>query len=45
LQQGPATGNAIAELIMYGEYRTIDLSRLGYERILRGETYGETNII
>ena len=45
LQQGPATGNAIAELILYGEYRTIDLSRLGYERILRGETYGETNII
>ncbi|HKG74232.1 MAG TPA: FAD-dependent oxidoreductase [Aestuariivirgaceae bacterium] len=45
LQQGPATGNAIAELIVYGEYRTIDLSRLGYERILRGETYGETNII
>ena len=45
LQQGPATGNAIAELIVYGAYRTIDLSRLGYERILRGETYGETNII
>lgn len=45
LQQGPATGNAIAELIVYGEYRTIDLRRLGYERILRGETYGETNII
>jgi glycine/D-amino acid oxidase-like deaminating enzyme len=45
LQQGPATGNAIAELIVYGEYRTIDLSRLGYERILCGKTYGETNII
>jgi sarcosine oxidase len=45
LQQGPATGNAIAELIVYGEYRTIDLRRLGFDRILRGETYGETNII
>ncbi|MGH6874034.1 MAG: NAD(P)/FAD-dependent oxidoreductase [Aestuariivirgaceae bacterium] len=45
LQQGSATGNAIAELIVYGEYRTIDLRRLSYDRILRGETYGETNII
>lgn len=45
LQQAPAVGNAIAELIMYGGYRTIDLHRLGFERIQRRETYGETNII
>jgi len=45
LQQGPATGNAIAELIVFGGYRAIDLHRLGFERILRGEVYGETNII
>lgn len=45
LQQGPATGNAIAELILYGDYRTIDLHRLGFERILRRESYRETNII
>jgi glycine/D-amino acid oxidase-like deaminating enzyme len=45
LQQGPAVGNAIAELIIYGAYRTIDLARMGVERIERGERYGETNII
>ncbi|HEY7748336.1 MAG TPA: FAD-binding oxidoreductase [Aestuariivirgaceae bacterium] len=45
LQQGPAVGNAIAELIVFGGYKTIDLERMGYERILRRERYGETNII
>jgi glycine/D-amino acid oxidase-like deaminating enzyme len=45
LQQGPAVGNALAELIVHGAYRTIDLSRMGFERIARGERYGETNII
>jgi FAD-dependent oxidoreductase domain-containing protein 1 len=45
LQQGPAVGNAIAELIVHGAYRTIDLTRMGIERIERGERYGETNII
>lgn len=44
IQQGPATGNAIAELICHGEYRTMDLSRLGYERIQRGEPLFEKNI-
>jgi glycine/D-amino acid oxidase-like deaminating enzyme len=45
LQQGPAVGNAIAELIVHGGYKTIDLTRMGFERIERGERYGETNII
>jgi hypothetical protein len=31
LQQGPATGNAIAELIVHGTYRTIDLTRFSYD--------------
>jgi FAD-dependent oxidoreductase domain-containing protein 1 len=44
IQQGPATGNAIAELITHGEFRTIDLKRLGYERILRNEPLFEKNI-
>jgi hypothetical protein len=30
---------------VYGSYRTIDLTRMGVERIERGERYGETNII
>lgn len=33
LQHAPAAGRAIAELIVYGEYRTIDLSRFGFERL------------
>lgn len=45
LQQGPASGNAIAELIVYGEYRTIDLKRMGYDRLLRKEPLFEKNII
>ncbi len=45
LQQAPAVGNAVAELIVHGRFTTIDLARMGYERILRGEPYGELNII
>jgi FAD-dependent oxidoreductase domain-containing protein 1 len=44
IQQGPATGNAIAELIMYGEYRTIDLTALGVERIAANRPMFEKNI-
>ena len=45
LQQGPAAGNAIAELIVHGTYLTIDLTRLGYDRIVRNEPLFEKNVI
>jgi glycine/D-amino acid oxidase-like deaminating enzyme len=45
LQQAPAAGRAIAELIVHGAFRTIDLTRLGYERILRNEPLPEINVI
>jgi glycine/D-amino acid oxidase-like deaminating enzyme len=45
LQQAPAVGNAIAELIVHGGYRTIDLKRFGYERIARREPLYERNVI
>jgi glycine/D-amino acid oxidase-like deaminating enzyme len=45
LQQGPAAGNAIAELIAFGAYRTMDLSRLGYARVAAGEPLFEKNVI
>ncbi len=45
LQQGPAAGNAIAELIVHGTYRTIDLARLGYDRVARNEPLFEKNVI
>jgi len=44
IQQGPATGNAIAELICFGSYRTINLARMGYERLQRQEPLFEKNI-
>ncbi len=34
LQQSPAVGRALAEWICYGEYRSLDFSSLGYERIV-----------
>jgi sarcosine oxidase len=45
LQQAPATGNAIAELIVHGHYRDIDLTRLGYERIAANAPLPERNVI
>ncbi|MBI2720013.1 MAG: FAD-binding oxidoreductase [Rhizobiales bacterium] len=45
LQQGPAAGNAIAELIVHGGYRTIDLVRFGYGRIVAKAPLFEKNVI
>ena len=43
LQQSPAVGRALSELITFGEYRTLDLSRLEYQRVLTGAAIVETN--
>ena len=45
LQQGPATGRAVSELVTYGEFRTIDLTPLGYERVLNNEPFRESVVI
>jgi FAD-dependent oxidoreductase domain-containing protein 1 len=45
LQQGPGAGNAIAELIIHGRFRTIDLERFGFERIARNAPLFERNVI
>ena len=45
LQQSPGVGRGISELVTYGEYRTLDLSELGHDRIVRGEPFLERNII
>ena len=45
LQQSPAIGRGVAERIAYGEYRSLDLSPLGYQRIVDSEAFIETAII
>ncbi len=45
LMHAPATGRAIAELILDGGYQTIDLSRLGYQRIPNMEPVAEEGIV
>ena len=37
LQKGPAIGRAMTELLLHGEYRTIDLSRMSYQRVIDDE--------
>jgi glycine/D-amino acid oxidase-like deaminating enzyme len=44
-QQSPAMGRGVSELLTYGEYRTLDLSAFGYERIEKGEKFPERAII
>ncbi len=45
LQQAPAIGRGVAELICHGNYRSLDLSPLGYERIVDNRPFGETAVI
>lgn len=45
LQQAPAAGRAIAELIVHGAYRSLDLSNLSYERIAAGRMVKESNLV
>ena len=45
LQQGPAAGRAVSELIAYGEFRTLDLSEVGYDRIVGNRLFLEKAVI
>jgi glycine/D-amino acid oxidase-like deaminating enzyme len=45
LQQGPAAGRAVSELITYGGFRTLDLSEVGYERIVANRPFLEKAVI
>jgi hypothetical protein len=40
----PGCGRAIAELIIDGGYRTIDLTRFGWQRVEDGKPYAERGI-
>ncbi|GGL72713.1 NAD(P)/FAD-dependent oxidoreductase [Wenxinia marina] len=45
LQQAPAVGRGLAELLLHGRYTSLDLSDLGYARIAEGRPLREPAII
>ena len=45
LQQGPATGRGVAELILQGRFVSLDLSPLGFERVLENRPVVERNVV
>lgn len=45
LQQSPATGRAVSELVIYGGYRSLDFSEVGYERIVENRPFVEKAVI
>lgn len=45
LQQSPAVGRALAELVLHGEYRSLDLTAFGWERVLRNQPLLELNVV
>ena len=45
LQQSPAMGRGTSELIIYGDYRSLDLTPFNFQRIERDEPFNEKAII
>ena len=45
IQQSPAVGRGVAELLVHGGYRTLDLSPLAVERFARDELVVELNVV
>ena len=45
LQQGPAAGRGVSELIVYGGFRSLDLSEVGYERVVANRPFLEKAVI
>jgi glycine/D-amino acid oxidase-like deaminating enzyme len=45
LQQSPAVGRGLAELVAHGRYLSLDLSPLGHERIVENRPLLERNVI
>ncbi len=45
LQQGPATGRGVSELILNGRYTTLDLSSLDWSRVLENRPIVEKNVV
>ena len=45
MQQAPAVGRALSELVTYGEYRTLNLSDFGWQRVLENRPMLEINVV
>ena len=45
IQQAPAAGRGVSELLLDGEFTSLDLGCFGYERYVRGEQLLEKNIV
>jgi glycine/D-amino acid oxidase-like deaminating enzyme len=45
IQQSPAAGLALAEIVVHGAARTVDVEPLGFERIAAGRPLRELNVI
>ncbi|MBT8397676.1 MAG: FAD-binding oxidoreductase [Gemmatimonadetes bacterium] len=45
LQQSPGIGRALSELILHGEYRTLDLGRFSFHRFAEGALVLEENVV
>ncbi len=45
MQQSPAVGRALSELVVYGGYRTLDLSACGWQRVMDNKPMLEVNVV
>ncbi len=45
MQHSPATGRGVSELIADGEYTTLDLSPLGWARVIANAPMWEKNVV
>ena len=44
IMHAPAVGRALAELVLDSAFQTLDLSRMGFQRVIDNEPYAETGI-
>ena len=44
-QQSPAMGRGVSELLVHGEFRSLDLSDFGYQRIANNQPFVEKAVI